>query len=66
MLTGRNGDTAAGNRASSKILADPEAASLKRIAWAFGCSRKNSDEEAALCRLLCDRVARLRAATEAS
>jgi len=48
-----------------RVLIDPEAASLKRIAWGYGCAKKDSEEEAALYRLLCDRVARLRAATEA-
>jgi len=30
-------------------------ASIKRIAWAFGCAKKDSDEEAALYRLLLER-----------
>ncbi len=34
------------------IFADPEAASLKRVAWAYGCSKKGSDEEAALLAIL--------------
>lgn len=30
------------------ILANPEAASLKRVAWAYGCAKKDSDEECQL------------------
>ncbi len=36
----------------ASIIADPDRASLKRIAWAFGCAKKDSDEEAMLRRIL--------------
>lgn len=36
-------------------------ASIKRIAWAFGCAKKDSDEERDLYRLLLERIAELRA-----
>lgn len=45
----------------SKILADPSAVSLKRIAWAFGCAKKDSEEEEALYRVLVARVDQVRA-----
>jgi len=38
------------------ILADPSNASLKRIAWAYGCARKGSDEEAKLLAVLLERA----------
>jgi hypothetical protein len=41
------------------IFADPDGASLKRIAWAFGCAKKGSDEEIALFRILRERFERL-------
>lgn len=55
-----------GSRGVAKILVEPESASLKRIAWAFGCAKKDSEEEAALYRLLVERVAAVRAAREAT
>ena len=57
---------AVGSRGVAKILIDPDSASTKRIAWAFGCAKKDSDEEAALYKLLCDRVAKLRAEREST
>lgn len=33
------------NRTRAHVLLDPKSSSLKRIAWAFGCARKGSDEE---------------------
>ncbi|MDQ3295087.1 MAG: hypothetical protein M3619_00695 [Myxococcota bacterium] len=36
-------------RQSASILtADLDTVSVKRLAWAFGCAKKNSDEEIAL------------------
>jgi hypothetical protein len=49
-------------RASTSILADPASASIKRIAWAFGCSKKDSEEERALYKLLLERTEQLRLA----
>lgn len=40
------------------VLTNPDAASLKRIAWAFGCAKKGSDEEARLHEILVERVRR--------
>lgn len=40
------------------ILADPGAASLKRIAWAFGCAAKGSDDERRLEEILLERARR--------
>ncbi len=34
------------------IITNPDIASLKRVAWAYGCSKKGSDEEAALLAIL--------------
>lgn len=52
------------NRTSASIIVDPSQASTKRIAWAFGCARKDSDEEMALYRILVERVAELRKGRE--
>ncbi len=41
------------------ILTNPDRASLKRVAWAYGCSKKGSDEERQLFDILVDK-ARLR------
>lgn len=38
--------------AAANIFADPEAASAKRVAWAYGCIRAGSDEEERLLVLL--------------
>lgn len=49
------GDEDVGNvvkAAAQNIFADPDAASLKRVAWAYGCSRKGSEEEERLLALL--------------
>jgi hypothetical protein len=47
----------------ARVLQNPTAASLKRIAWAYGCSKKGSDEERLLLAILLDRTAREVAAT---
>ncbi len=44
------------NNTLLSILVDPTAASLKRLAWAYGCARKGSDVEARLLEILVDRV----------
>ena len=49
------GDEDVGNivrAAAQNIFADPEAASLKLVAWAYGCIRAGSEEEARLLELL--------------
>jgi hypothetical protein len=43
------------DRKSAMVLMS-ENASLKRIAWAFGCAKKDSAEETALCALLIERI----------
>lgn len=41
---------------SATVLINPESASLKRVAWAFGCAKKGSDEERALLEILLAKV----------
>ena len=38
------------------IFADPGSVSVKRLAWAFGCAKKDSDEEIALYKALVEKV----------
>lgn len=45
--------------ATQNILAHPEQASLKRVAWAYGCSKVGSEDEAQLLRLMCAKIAAL-------
>lgn len=47
------------NGTQAGILSNPDAASTKRIAWAFGCAKKDSDEERALYRVLRERFAKV-------
>lgn len=47
---------ASGARAG--VLLSPATASLKRIAWAYGCSPKGSNEEHQLEQLLREKIAR--------
>lgn len=42
--------------ACANIFANPEQASLKRVAWAYGCAKKDSDEEGELLKLLIERM----------
>jgi hypothetical protein len=52
------GDEDLGNvvrAAAQNIFANPEAASLKRVAWAYGSIRAGSDDEARLFKLLCEK-----------
>jgi hypothetical protein len=42
------------------LTADLDAISIKRLAWAFGCAKKGSDEEVALYRLLVEKMTALR------
>lgn len=49
------GDEDVGNvvkAAAQNIFADPGDAPLKRVAWAYGCSRVGSEEEAKLLAIL--------------
>jgi hypothetical protein len=46
---------------AASIIEKPDASSLKRIAWAYGCAKKESDEERILRDILIDRVMRERA-----
>ncbi len=49
-------------RQSASILtADIDTISVKRIAWAFGVAKKNSDEEVALYKLLVEKLERIKA-----
>lgn len=43
----------------ASILIDPESSSVKRLAWAYGCSPKGSDVEAQLLELLVARIKRI-------
>lgn len=43
------------------IFQNPDGASIKRIAWAFGCAKKNSDEEIQLYKILLARAAKITA-----
>ena len=49
------------HRIASILTADLDDLSVKRIAWAFGCAKKDSDEEIALYKLLLDKLERIRA-----
>ncbi len=54
------GDEDLGNvvrAAAQNIFSNPEAASLKRVAWAYGCIRAGSEEEAQLLVLLREKLA---------
>jgi hypothetical protein len=43
--------------AAATVFADPNGTSIKRVAWAFGCAKKDSDEEIALYRILLEKAA---------
>ena len=47
------------------LIANPDDASLKRIAWAFGCAKRDSEQERVLYRILLERVEQLRREREA-
>ena len=47
-----------------RTIEKAETCSIKRLAWAFGCAKKGSDEELQLYRLLVERIATLRAERE--
>ena len=47
------------NENLSSLLASLEGASLKRIAWAFGCAKAGGDVEHALYVMLRDRFAKV-------
>ena len=40
----------------AEILVNPDKASLKRVAWCYGCARKGSDVERELLRILLTKV----------
>jgi hypothetical protein len=44
------------SRNTASIIADPDSASLKRIAWAFGCAKHGSDEEMQLRAILIAKI----------
>lgn len=48
--------TLVSSRAALSVIEDPDSCTLKRIAWAFGCARKDSDEERMLHDILVSRV----------
>jgi hypothetical protein len=50
---------AAVRTAAATVFADPNGASIKRVAWAFGCAKKDSDEEVKLYRILLEKVAQI-------
>lgn len=43
---------------AASVIEDPDRASLKRIAWAYGCAKKGSDEERMLRTILLERARR--------
>ena len=45
-------------RAVAETIFKADTATLKRIAWAYGCAKKGSDEERQLYALLMDRAAK--------
>lgn len=47
-------------RTAAGIIENPQSSSVKRLAWAFGCAKRDSDEEIALYRILVDRVRALK------
>jgi hypothetical protein len=42
--------------ACDSIFANPDKATTKRIAWAYGCSKKDSEDEAKLLAILRERI----------
>jgi len=55
-MTNRNLKPGQAPPAIARTIANAETSSLKRLAWAFGCARKGSDEERQLEVLLTERV----------
>lgn len=47
-------------QAAMVITKDLDGLTVKRIAWAFGCAKKDSDEEVELYRLLLAKIERLK------
>lgn len=43
---------------AASVISNPDVSSLKRIAWAYGCAKKGSDEERVLRAILLDRAMR--------
>lgn len=52
------------SKSVAAIFTDPDSVSTKRLAWAFGCAKKDSDEEIALYKALRERFAKLIAEAE--
>jgi len=51
-------------QSASVLCADPKTVSIKRLAWAFGCAKRDSEEEQALYVALVERVLKSRHARE--
>lgn len=49
---------------AAEVVADPSSMSIKRLAWAFGCAKADSETELQLYRALVDRVAAVIAARQ--
>ena len=45
---------------ASVLTADLDTVSVKRLAWAFGCAKRDSEEESALYRLLVEKISKLK------
>lgn len=50
------------HRQRATVLTNPDGVSLKRAAWAYGCAKKDSAEEAALLDILLAKAAAAQAA----
>lgn len=50
------------DQVAAALAADIDTLSVKRIAWLFGCARKDSEDERQLYKLLVRKLDRLRAA----
>lgn len=51
--------TAIRSHAIASILTDPNASTVKRLAWAYGCALKGSEIEAKLLAVLIARIKRM-------
>lgn len=47
------------NAAIANVFVNPDGASIKKLAWAYGCAKRGSDEERQLLELLVARVRKL-------
>lgn len=57
LIVARTDSTMSLDRTVKSIIENPDGCSLKRIAWAFGCSRKGSEEERKLEEIIKSRIA---------